>query len=327
MARAVSHDPWRAPAGDPPLLSNRTLLALCIAIAASTGVLHWHWVEVPWHERQLEWHGRIVRGVGPYPDQYRVLTYFLAEGLMRLGVPFTASFVALRFVFTLASLVVFHRYLSAWVRPPFALLGLFMMAAVLPATFAFYYMQPTDPLNMLCFFLAFRWLLLERDGWLIPLTVVAMLNRETAILIPVLYALVRGGQAPARRWLPQCALAIAAAVFVALALRGIYGARPPYTNTSFLWYWVRNLTDPVGWIQVLGFFGPFLWIGTRDWRWAPRFLRRAAWLLVILFAVHFSVGLLREPRLFLPALPIVVPLTLIVLQRRWEGGARPATAV
>ena len=131
-----------------PLLSTGAVLALCAVLAASTGLLHYQLIDLPNYQQQVNWHFDIVTGKGPYPDQYRLLSYFVAYGIMILGVPFAMAHVLVRFVFTATSLFVFHRYLSGWVRPPWALLGLFMLAAVLPLSFLFYFMQPTDPLNM-----------------------------------------------------------------------------------------------------------------------------------------------------------------------------------
>ena len=44
----------------------------------------------------------------------------------------------------------------------------------------------------------------------------------------------------------------------------------------------------------------------------------AAWIVPVFFAIHFSVGKIREIRLFLPLLAVVIPLTLLSLERRAE---------
>ena len=301
-----------------PLLSTGAVLALCAVLAASTGLLHYQLIDLPNYRQQVNWHFDIVTGKGPYPDQYRLLSYFVAYGLMILGVPFAMAHVLVRFVFTATSLFVFHRYLSGWVRPPWALLGLFMLAAVLPLSFLFYFMQPTDPLNMLVFFGAFWALQRERDGWLIPLVVVGTLNRETALLLPLLHALVRWGRAPLARWLPLCLISAGIGAGIYVTLRMLVGLKAPYAPTSFVQYWAMNAGDPLALIQLLGFFNLGLWLAWRDWRSQPEFLRRAAWIVPVFFAIHFSVGKIREIRLFLPLLAVVIPLTLLSLGRRAE---------
>jgi hypothetical protein len=308
--------PSAAAEGSAPLLSTASILALCAALAAATGLVHYQLVDLRVLPGQMNWQRVIVTGQGPYPDQYRVLTYFLADALMRAGMTFAAAHVALRFVFTTAGLFLFHRYVRAWVQPPYALLGLFMAATVLPFTFLFYSMQPTDPLNFLVFVAAFVALERERDAWLLPLVLVGTLNRETALLLPVLYALVRAGRVPLARWLPMAAGAALAGALVYVALRMIYGFKPPYAETSPLRYLVANLRDPSAWIQVFGFFNLWLWTVWKRWQVIPPFLRRAAWLVPVFFVLHLSVGYVREIRYFLPLLPVVIPATLIALQRR-----------
>jgi hypothetical protein len=325
-AAAPKRDPRPSPgAAERPLLSRASLLALCVAVAASTGLIHWQMIDVARQRQQLFWHTQIIEGHGPYPDQYRVLTYLLAQGLIVAGVPFSIAHALLRFVFTTASLYLFHQYLRAWVRPSLALLGFFMLAAALPLTFLYYFMQPTDPLNMVVYFLAFRALLAGRDAWLIPLVAVGMVNRETAALLPLLHACVRWGRSPLSRWLPQCLIAAAVAAAIYVGLRLTYGFAPPYAENSPAGYWAANFSDPGTWIQLLGFFNLALWVGWQEWRDAPAFLNRAAWFVPAFVLIHFSVGYVREVRYFLPLLPIVVPLTLLRLHRRAEV-ASPSAA-
>ena len=295
-------------------LSMWQVLAVCASLAAATGLLHWMKVDKAASEDQIRWHMQILTNQGPYPDQYRILTYYLAHWLMLLKVPFARAHEWLRFLFTTASLYLFYRYLTHWFRPVIALFGVFIMAAALPLTFLFYFMQATDPLNTLIFFIAF-WAFREgHDNWIIPIVVVGMFNRETAILIPLLYACVRFGQVPLRYWFPRFAIASAIAVLIYVGLRVVFGIKEPYASTSLLHYWKINLLDWKTWIQLLGFFNVMLWAAWRNWRHRPLFLRRAALILPLFFVIHFSVGYMREVRYFLPLLPILVPFTLFALE-------------
>jgi hypothetical protein len=307
-------------------LTRSTLGFLSLALAAGLGLLHWRMVDVHNLDFMRSWHSAILEGRGPYPEQYRFLTFFLAEGLVRLGLPVTGAHTLLRLLFTFASLYAFTRYLEGWFRPMTSLLGLYMLAAVLPFTYLFYRMQVTDPLNLLIFILALWAMRDRRDLALYPLIVVGMLNRETAILIPVLYACVRAGTAPLRSWLPHAlALALLAAGIYA-GLRLVFGLRAPYTDSgvgSLLGYWRFNAGHWAGWVQVLAFFNLALILVWRGLSRRPVFLRRALWIVPILVAIHFSVGHLREIRLYLPLVPILVPLTLMALEERFEP--RPAS--
>lgn len=316
-----------APPGVQSGLTPFTLLFLSLALASGLGLLHWRMVDVHNLDFMRSWHSAIIEGRGPYPDQYRFLVFFLAEGLVRLGLPVTGAHSLLRLLFTSASLYVFYRYLAGWFSPMTSLLGFFMLAAVLPLTYLFYRMQVTDPLNLLIWILALWAMRDRRDLALYSLIAVGMLNRETVILIPVLYACVRAGTAPLRAWLPHAlALALLAAGMYA-GLRLLFGLREPYVGSglaSLPDFWRFNARHWAGWVQVLAFFNLALIFAWRDLGRRPVFLRRALWIVPIFVAIHFSVGHLREIRLDLPLIPILVPLTLMALEERLTGPPRAA---
>ena len=308
-------------------LTPFTLAYLSLALASGLGLLHWRMVDVHNLDFMRSWHSAIIEGRGPYPDQYRFLTFFLAELLVRLGLPVTGAHSLLRLLFTSASLYVFYRYLAGWFSAMTSLLGFFMLAAILPFSYLFYRMQVTDPLNLLIFILALWAMRDRRDLALYPLVAVGMLNREAVILIPILYACVRAGVAPLRSWLPHAlALALLAAGIYA-GLRLVFGLREPYAGSglaSLLGCWRFNAGHWAGWVQLLAFFNLALIFAWRGLSRSPIFLRRALWIVPIFMAIHFSVGHLREIRLYLPLVPILVPLTLMALEERLAGPARAA---
>jgi hypothetical protein len=299
------------------------LWAAAGGLAALACVAHYLLVDIPNRLEQLEWHRQIVTNTGYYPDQYRILTYVLAEGLIRLGVPFTLAHELLRFGFTAGALVLLTRCLEVWLPRPWPAIGLLMAALVLPSTYLFYHLQPTDPLNWLIFCAAVLLLVRGWDWALVPLVAVGALNRETVLVLPVLQALVRWGHQPVRRWLPVTLSALAVGFAVYFGLRLVLGMHPPYASESVRHYWRRNLYDPRTWWQLLIFFNLTLVFGAwRFWR-RPEFLRRAALLVPMMLAIYVSVGYLRETRYLLPLLPVTLPITLLGL-REWlvERSAR-----
>jgi hypothetical protein len=177
-------------------------------------------------------------------------------------------------------------------------------------------MQVTDPLNLLIYILALWAIRDGRDRWLYPLVVIGMLNRETAILIPILYACVRAGQAPLRSWLPH-ALALAfLAASVYAGLRWIFGLKQPYAQGGVVGILGFNARHWAGWVQAFAFFNLALLFAWRGLKRRPVFLRRALLIVPLFFAIHLTVAILREVRLFLPLVPILVPLTLMELEDR-----------
>jgi hypothetical protein len=299
-------------------LKKWELLILSVLLSLSLTFLHYMMVDSLNTAFQLKWSTQIMQNNGPYPDQYRILTYYLANLLIWAGVPFAPAFLILRLLFTAASFFILYRYLENWLKPVTALLGLFIMAAVMPITYLFYGMQPADPLNMLVFFLAVWAFAQNRDSWLIPLVVIGMLNRETAMLLPLIFLFLRYGTTPIRYWLPRFIASSTAAAVIYACLRIIYGIKAPYAPTSPLHYWWANLTDWKTWIQLAGFFSIFLLISWQNWKGKPVFLKRLSCILPVFILIHFTVGYMREVRYFLPLLPIILPMALINIEERSE---------
>jgi hypothetical protein len=316
--------PGTAGAGAPrSALPALPLWAAAGGLAALACLAHYLLVDIPNRPEQLAWHHGIVTNTGYYPDQYRILTYALAEGLIRLGVPFALAHELLRFGFTAGALVLLTRWLEVWLPRPWPAIGLVLAALVLPSTYLFYHLQPTDPLNWLIFCAAFLLLERGRDWALVPLVALGTLNRETVLVLPALLVILRWGRQPARRWLPVAVAAFAAGFAVYFGLRLMLGPHPPYVSISPRHYWRRNLYDPRTWWQLPVFFNLTLVFG--GWRFGsrPEFLRRAAWLVPLMLAIYVSVGYLYETRYLLALQPVTLPLTLLGL-REWLGERRAA---
>jgi hypothetical protein len=315
----------QAEAADAPrsALPRLPLWAGAALLSALACVAHYVLVDIPNAGEQLQWHHQIVTNTGYYPDQYRILTYALAEGLIRLGIPFVLAHELVRFGFTAGALVLLTRCLEVWLPRPWPVIGLLLSAAVLPSTYLFYHLQPTDPLNWLIFCAAFLVLERGRDWALVPLVAIGALNRETVLMLPVLHVLVRWRRQPVRRWLPVTLAAMAAGLAVYFGLRLVLGPHPPYVSGSIRHNWRWNLHDLRIWWQLPVFFNLALVFGW--WRLGrrPEFLRRAAWLVPLFLAIHVSAGYLVETRYLLPLLPVTLPLTLLGM-REWlmERNAR-----
>jgi hypothetical protein len=173
-------------------------------------------------------------------------------------------------------------------------------------------MQVSDPLNMLVFFLAFWAMREQRDGWLVPLVGIGMLNRETPLLIPLFYAAVRWGR-PWREWLPLClgTLFLAAAVYFGVRLA--YGPKPACCSTDPLEHLVINFTDWRAYVDSVAVLNLALWGGWLGWRRRPNFLRRLALMVPVFMVPYLMFGTVREARYYLPVLAVLIPMTLFYL--------------
>ena len=266
----------------------------------------------------------VAKGTAPAPDQYRVLTDRLVVVAVKsaeaLGLPRPVglTFVALRLVqnlllFGLA--YVFYRKLGIHTYP--AVLGLSALAwGMTQANYGadLGFNASTDVLLYLGAALA---LVSGRYAWLVPITAIAALNRESSILIPYM------ALAFAVRWEPRLTLdkAIAAPAFAALALWCVLfvalhvslGSRPwalhesgAAPGFSYLQY---NLTNPAAWEHGFGMLGILPLLALLSWRgWAAP-LRPIFWGLVPLWCIGllFCAPLDQSRVLLLPQVVVFVP--------------------
>lgn len=290
-------------------------------------MLHWQAIDRSWRDYQADEHVRVIAGTFFSPDQYRILTYALAEGLVRLGAPIHSAHEVWRVIFTSASLFVFYRYARGWFSPMVALMGVFMLAAAIPLTYIYYMMQVSDPLNMLVFFLAFWAIRERRDRWLVPLVGIGMLNRESPLLIPLFYFATRWGS-PWRRWVPLFLGLSVLAVGVYVGLRLAYGPKPPCCSTDPVENLLVNFTDWRAYVDALGVLNVALWGGWLGWRRRPTFLRRTAVCVPLFLVPYLMYGTVREVRYYLPVLAVLIPMALFYLLEvtRDEAATAPADA-
>ena len=265
------------------------------------------------------WHHEMITGAAPAPNQYRPLTPWLAEILWRLmpGAGVTTAYFLLRAVVTGATLMVFHRYLRVWFSPVAAAAGTLCLAAIIPYTQQ-RVVQESDPINLLVFVAAFWAIAVRKDRLLLPLVLVGTLNREAAALIPAVYLVARWGELPAGRLATRTAALTAAWGIVYGGLLWGYGLREYYCPTVMFFVNVGSW-KPTAYLVVL--FGVMWVLAFRAGGDAPRFLRRALWLVIPYAALHYVLARVEEVRLFLPFAPVVIPLawwTLFPEARRRE---------
>ncbi len=258
------------------------------------------------------------------PDQHRVLSdrfvVFAVRTMEALGVPRPAglTFVSLRILQNLALFgLAFAFYRKLGIHPYPAVLGLSALAWGMTQSnygsdlgFSAY----SDIILYLCAAIA---LLHERPGWIIPITAIAVLNRESSILIP--YMAIAAGV----RHTPRIALdrTIAMSGFAALAvwallfavLHFVVGSRPwalhesgASPGFSLLHY---NLTHGDSWGHAMGVVGILPVLALASWRgWNP-LLRPLFWSVVpAWYVAHLFFAPLDQSRvLLLPQVLVFIP--------------------
>ena len=275
--------------------------------------------------RQLDRHHAVLEATAGNPWQYRVLPEVLVEGALRatssLHFPRSTAlaFVAVRvfqnaLIFLLAAFFYRKLGLSTYVL----LIGLSLLAWSMTHSLYDSDLQFNTYFDIVFYLAAGLLVLYEKDVWIIPLTGLAALNRETCGLIPFMLVAARCQLRPKfsvpRKALLTTGIALAIYGVIFAALRFHYGPQKllvPYGHQpglDLLWF---NAGRYVTWVQLFAMMGllPILaLLSVRRW---PRILQMfalaiiPAWFLVHLF---FSTAQWAESRYFLvPQALIFIP--------------------
>jgi hypothetical protein len=321
-------------------------LAACLFLTGFTvydQVFHQTGLAFLWDE-QLRFHRWVIEGTAADPWQYRILAPYLIEGGVRLATqlgyegPHVFVFVVTRL---LQNTLMFMAAIGYWRRlgipRGLVLIGLAVFAWGI--TYAGYgsHLAFDTYFDVLFYLLAGYAILAHRPIWIIPLTAIAALNRETSALIPALLASTALSQGRPfsidRRTLTVAA--VAGAVFVAafVAVRLALGPRDPlvaYGHRPGLDMLLFNLTNRQTYfslVATLSYIPLLALLLYREW---PTVLRRFFWALVPLWIiVHAFMAVAAEARLFLvPQALIFIPACLLTADeiRRHNAGGLPGRA-
>ncbi|MBN1438499.1 MAG: hypothetical protein JW929_03740 [Anaerolineales bacterium] len=289
---------------------------------------------------QIERHTAVIQGTAGNPWQYRVLSEYISEGLIRLfqgvGVPHAvaAAFIFLRVLQNILIFLAAFAYYRAVGLPAahgFAGLGMLswsMLTSLYNSDLSF-----NTYFDVLFFLLAGLAILGQKPLWILPLSVLAAFNRETGVLIPLMLMAVQLRRAPGKQRnaaLGVGALSLAINLAVFFGLRIVYGPQEMVLSfvglspgAEVLSY---NLLRPLTWVILINMTGiapllaPFSYPG-----WRPE-LKTCFWVVVpIWLFVHAVASIMAECRVFLvPQAMFFIPGALLVLHS--SGNPPPAPA-
>ncbi|MGI9146916.1 MAG: hypothetical protein ACR2IK_10255 [Chloroflexota bacterium] len=285
-------------------------------------------------------HQRIISGEAGSPYRYRVLVPILLESLTRAfgsveprEIGFLHASAVYDCVGLVAQLLALYALTRQWFSSTQALVGVAFTSGITLASFSYFTYQPWSILEVTFFSVGF--LLAFRGRWrgVGIVVVLASLNRETGIFLPLALLLgsiqvrhplnsasVRGAlNRDETRWSLAYVL-MSAAIFGELRL-----LRGSATQVDALGdVFVRNL-QPDNLEAAAMLLTLFLGVGwifaASGWRRAPPFVRGVG-RVVPVYAAAFAVwGWWREVRILTTLYPIVIPLVLAYCYEARLGGA------
>lgn len=310
--------------------------------AAAVVTLTYHkLVEAPQAAARAELHASIIAGTAGSPYQYRVLVPFVVEAARRLMDFVMSAESALLFAYVLydfiaiwAFLILLGKLFATWFTGEQSLIGSLLVACLLPVSLRDHYYQPWSLLEATLFTAALLLMCRQREGvesaWrnylgLAAVVLVASLNRETAVFIPVAFA--AANFAPPRA-MPREMVSRRKALLLTLGYLALWGV------VFLALRWLRGPAEPVETIDsVLGrnlrptalrnlfvnlglFLGPLWFLTILGFRKAPIFVRRVAWVIPFYVVAVALWGVWYEVRLLMPLYPILVAFVLSFLYVR-----------
>jgi len=285
-------------------------------VAAALTAVHAWKVDVPRIEEQKRWHADVLAGRAPRPYNARVLQPLVVEAACD-AVParlrddvFTFSYSGIRFVSILATLVAFELFLLAFVALDPARLVVLFLSGIFALGYHGYHYQPSSVLDLALFTVALLAIVRGRDPLLVPLMVVATLNRNTSIFILATYVLwhgpaLAGGIRGARReWAVSLGMAAAWGLTTLGIERLFPGSGWVGSPGGFIVY---NLSQWRVWLLSGVVALPLVTGLIYGWRRAPSALRRIAFVAVPYVGLHFAMAKCEEVRYWLNLVVLLGP--------------------
>ncbi len=316
--------PWRRfPMGKRLALTG--VVALCIFLSAITvsiqiGDKTFDYVM----SNQFQSHEDLLNGSPNFNQwQYRVLSDYVAEGAIRVGDHFGVGYPAVFTMMRLAQnallfmLAAYYFHILGSSRQ-IVLIGLMLASwAIVDSNYDLALVFDTFG-DVIFYLIAVILIVKQKFIWIIPVTLLASLNRETSGLIPVLLLASQIRFRPLRldrRVILIGTLSMLVWIAVQIAVRDLYGWHPGQGvlhHNLGLEMIGFNLSREISWRELFSTLNLVPLLALFQLRRTSPLLRRFFWALVPLWVIiHFAAGIVAESRLFLvPMIVVLVPMVL-----------------
>ena len=286
------------------------------------------------HGNQVQRLIDVLDGHAGNPWQYRVLAPYCLEVLLKLLQPLAISnYVAITFVLFRAAqdacilLLCYAYYRKLGRSSPQALIGMAVMA------WAMSYSQYDSDLSFSTFFdvifylLAALCVLHGRLVWIIPITLLAAMNRETSGLIPFLLVATAGlseWRTTLARLAPIFVAACLVYVVVFVGLRLVYPDQAtihPYGQALGFQLFGYNMFRPITWYRLVATLSIVPLVAMLGYSRWPSQLRTFFWIIVpVWLTVHLFGTVLAETRMLLvPMAMVFIPGALFAMANQENG--------
>jgi hypothetical protein len=293
-------------------------------------------------QRQIERHEKVIAGQSEFfnPWQYRIFSAGVVEAVIRIynsvrpGGSEAIPYLAVHFVQVVAIfLLCLFYFQKLGLRNPFLLAIGLVISCFCISTSVFQSDLSFNTYFDIIFYLTAALLILTgRIAWIIPLTAIAALNRETSGFIPlmVLAPFTTNLAAIDRRKIVVAAASLVVFAIVFFSVRWYFGFQPAvgiHGMTSPSEFLMFNLTFFRMYPLLLGTLSIVPLVVIFHLAKLPVLLRHWFWLIVpFWFVIHLVKGTAMETRLFLvPQLLIFIPSFLLLIDHWYNENLNPST--
>ncbi len=256
------------------------------------------------------------------PSQYRILVVWIIRCFYFLT-PIKNIYIweqIVKLVFLFAAMVALRKWLSLFVKPSLATVGPFLLAIIFP--FSFIVRYPND-FPQIFFFTILLYLLYKKKwAFYYPLFAIATFNKETTIMLILIFLLTQAKQITRRELLchvfAQLIIWIQVKLFLYLFFYSNIAAQYQfqlYKNIAHLMF----KRGPGLVLQILSAFGFFWIIVFHKFKQLPMFIRRSSLTLIPYALIMLCVGMINETRIWYEYIPIILAIVLINVERIETG--------
>ncbi len=284
---------------------------------------------------QIQRHQAILEGRAGNPWQYRILAPYMLNPILKflenLELPYhtAMSFILFRVIQDASIFVIFYAYQrKLGLSLLHSLCGMALLAWAMSYSHYDSDLQFSTFFDVIFYLLAGLSIIEKKYIWIIPITFLAALNRETSGLIPFLLLPNALFVLPGRSMQKMLSVFfIASLIFgiVFVGLRMYYPSQElllPYGHKPGLDLLKYNLFNLVTWLQLIATFNIIPIIAIAGYKKWPYQLRLFFWVIVPLwFLIHAFGAVMAETRLFLVPIALVfIPSALLALAHQTQIG-------
>lgn len=177
------------------LTKELNYLLIILSISGIISYIYFRNIQYPNYFDRFALHESIVNLSASYPYRQRLLVPFLSKYLMNLyGIvlPQKLAFLGSYLTYSFFSIFLFLTTLYIWIRNFFkenySIAGVLVIALLMQIALDDHYFQPWSLIDAFFFTLSFILIKQKNFPWLFLINLLANLNRETGIFIPIAFA-------------------------------------------------------------------------------------------------------------------------------------------